>query len=268
MDERRISGGVRLICFNPKYQHKEYWRYLVHVDNLLAPVIISSTEIWYDGLNQLLFAVGSSVYIIHPTTSESAVMPTYISVSSVTCLKVEDLGEANWITSISGCNNPNDEIEDEFLISDNSSSVLRELDVSGKVTKQVIFQDISTSNNVSCIAYCNYMIAMIFHESNEVMLLTNDGKAKQTGTLRPPVSKSNLLPKNVIFTYGTWIVLWISDGVQREWTVVNYAMTGEILKVCDKGVSFDDRNLPVSVDQWDNRGVISFANNSVKMFNV
>ncbi|PIK57143.1 hypothetical protein BSL78_05963 [Apostichopus japonicus] len=65
-DERQSSGGVLLICVDPEDSSKEYWRHLEQIGNHDDPVVMSNIDMYYDGKSHSLFAVGNTVFIVHP----------------------------------------------------------------------------------------------------------------------------------------------------------------------------------------------------------
>lgn len=260
-DERQGSGGLRFICIDPIDPNKEYWRYLVTVIDHLSPAVISGRTLHYDHKNIFVSAVGRTVFQVsfHWTGS------MYDSLESVSPIIIDDLDEGSWITSITGCNTPGNEDENKFVISINNSSILREYHVSGEALRKIDTKDYASS--IIGVAYKGNIFGIISRGSDNVILITADSQVKQIGSLRPPSSSSGcLLPICVIWTGASWLVLFVNNEKEKEWKVVNYKETGQLIKICSKGISCDDMDAPVSVTRFRNTGFVSFADNTIKFF--
>lgn len=262
-DGRQSTGDVLLICIDPKDPSKEYWRHLVTVDDHLSPVFMSYIASFYDGKKHFLFVVGKRVFNVLPHWTGSI----YDSVDSVASLIIDDLEEGSWITSIAKCGKPGHEDYDEFVISVNNSSILRKYHVSGEALKKIDTKDHALS--IISVANKDNIFAIISRGSDNLILITAESTVKQSGSLRPPSFPSGTLrPSSVIWTGAYWLVLFVSDGKEKEWKVVNYAKAGNLIKVCCEGISCSDMNTPVSVTRCKDTGFASFADNTIKIFEI
>ncbi|XP_071853708.1 uncharacterized protein [Apostichopus japonicus] len=259
-DERQTSGGVLLTCINPLDSSKEYWRYLQKIDNHDDPVVMSNIDMYNDNEHHQLFAVGNTVFIVHPHDNGSL----YDSVKSVSSLVIVEVPEGSWITSIA-TDYPNDP-NDEFIISTSCDHSIREYNVSGSALRVIDTRDILRYNGISRVAYCGNLFAIIGRSLDDVIMIRDDGTVKQCGTLRLPSAMSGMLPINIIWTGAHWMVLYISEGVEKEWTVVNYEETGEFVKVCDEGTSSNEMDVPLSVARNRSTGYVTLANAKVRTF--
>ncbi|XP_071853702.1 uncharacterized protein [Apostichopus japonicus] len=257
-DERETNGGVLLTCMDSKECSKEYWRHMEKIHNHDDPVVMSNRDMYYHNEYHSLFAVGNTVFIVHPHRNGSL----YYSVKSVSSLVIDEVPEGAWITSViahkSGlC---------KFLISTSCNHSIREYNVSGSALRVIDTRDFVRSNAISRVAYCRNLFAIIGRGLDDVILIDADGTVKQYGTLRLPSAMSGMLPIYIIWTGSQWLVLYISEGVEKEWKVINYKKTGEFVKVCDEGTSYDEVDVPLCVTRWKNTGYVTFANATVRRF--
>ncbi|XP_071853715.1 uncharacterized protein [Apostichopus japonicus] len=260
-DARQTSGGALLTCVDPKDSSKEFWRHLEKIDNHDDPVVMSNIDMYYDSRNYIIFAVGNNVFIVHPHQNGSL----YDSVESVSSLVIDEVPEGSWITSIATYH-PNDNPKDEFIISTSCDHSIREYSTSGSALRVIDTRDFVRSNAIYRVAYCGNLFAIIGRSLDDVILIDADGTVKQCGTLRLPSAMSGMLPINIIWTGGEWLVLYISEGVEKGWKVVNYKKTGEFVKVCDEGTSYNEMDVPLNVTRWKNTGYVTFANAKVRTF--
>ncbi|XP_071852121.1 uncharacterized protein [Apostichopus japonicus] len=260
-DARQSSGGVLLICFDPKDSSKEYWRHLKKIDNHDDPVVMSNIDMYYDGKRHSLFAVGKAVFIVHPRLNGSL----YDSVESVSSLVIDEVPEGSWISSITA-HHPSNDPNDEFIISTSCDHSIREYNVSGSALRVIDTRDFVRSNAISRVAYCRNLFAIIGRSLDDVILIDSDGTVKHCGTLWLPSAKSAMLPINIIWTGDDWLVLYIREGVEKEWKVVEYAKTGNFVKVCDVGTSSNEVDVPLSVTRYQNTGHVTLANANVREF--
>lgn len=260
-DERQESGGVLLICIDPKDPSKEYWRHLVTVTDHLSPVVMSYVDSFYSKKRHFLFAVGNRVINVLFHWSDSR----HDGVQSVSYLDIDDLDEGSWITSLSPCRKPVGEDKDAFTISVSNNSLLRVYRVSGEVLRKIDTKDYTSS--IIGVAYIDNIVAIISRGSDNVMLITTDSEVKQSVSLREPSSSSrSMLPMCVIWTGATWLVLFVGDRKEKEWRVVSYKRTGTPIKVCCEGTSRSDMDIPVNVTRWQRTGLVTFADNTIKIF--
>ncbi|XP_071853725.1 uncharacterized protein [Apostichopus japonicus] len=260
-DERQTSGGVLLVCIDPKISSKEFWRHLEKIDNQDDPVVMSNINMYNDDGKHTLFAVGNTVFIVHPHWTGSL----YDYVTSVSSLVIDEVPEGSWITSIA-THYPNDDPNDEFIISTSSDHSIREYNVSGSALRVIDTRDCVRSNAISRVAYCGNLFAIIGRSLDDVILIDADGTVKHYGTLKLPLAMSGMLPINIIWTAADWLVLCIGEGVEKEWKIVNYKKTGEFVKVCDEGTSSNDMDVPVSVARFIDTGYVTLANAIVRTF--
>ncbi|XP_071853705.1 uncharacterized protein [Apostichopus japonicus] len=260
-DERQSSVGVLLICIDPKDSSKEYWRHLEKIDNHDDPVVMSNVDMYYDGKLHPYFAVGNTVFIVHPHSNGSL----YDFVKSVSSLVIDEVPEGSWITSIA-THYPINYSNDEFIISTSCDHSIREYTVSGSALRVIDTRDILRSNGISRVACCRNLFAIIGRSLDDVILIDADGTVKQFGTLRFQPALSGMLPINIIWTGVQWLVLYISEEVEKEWKVVEYEETGEFVKVCDEGTSSNEMDVPLSVTRWVNAGYVTLANAKVRTF--
>ncbi|PIK61121.1 hypothetical protein BSL78_01946 [Apostichopus japonicus] len=260
-DERQTSGGVLLICTDPKDSSKEYWRRLQKIDNQDDPVVMSNINMVNDDGKHTLFAVGNTVFIEHHHYNGSL----YDYVKSVSSLVINEVPEGSWITSIA-THYPNDDPNDEFIISTSCDHSIREYNVSGSAIRVIDTRDFVRSKAIYRIAYCGNLFAIIGRSLDDVILIDVDGTVKQCGTLRLPSAMSGMLPINIIWTGSKWLVLYISEGVEKEWKVVHYKKTGEFVKVCDEGTSSNELDVPLCVTRFQSTGYVTLANTKVRSF--
>ncbi|XP_071850468.1 uncharacterized protein [Apostichopus japonicus] len=253
-DERHIHRGVLLSCIDPKDSSKEYWRHLQKIDNHDDPVVMSNRSMFNDARHHIIFAVGKSVFIVHPHWTSSL----YDSVKSVSSLVIDEVPEGSWITSITE-HRPNKDPNNEFIISTSYDHSIREY-VSGSAIREIDTRDLVRSNDIYRVAYCRNLFAIIGRSLDDVILIDSDGTVKQCGTLRLPSAMSGMLPINIIWTGADWLVLYISEGVEKEWKAVNYKKTGEFVKVCDEGISSNEMDVPLNVARNINTGYVTLAN--------
>ncbi|XP_071853246.1 uncharacterized protein [Apostichopus japonicus] len=260
-DARQRSGGVLLICVDPKDSSKEYWRHLENIDNYDDPVVMSNIDMYYDGSSHTLFAVGNTVFIVRPYWNVSL----FDSVESVSYLMIDEVPEGSWITSVTAhC--PNNDPNDEFIISTSCDHSIREYNISESALRVIYTGDFVRSNAISRVAYCRNLFAIIGRGLDGVILIDVDGTVKQYGTLRLPSAMSGMLPINIICTGAKWLVLYISEGVEKEWKVVHYEETGEFVNVCDAGTSSNEMDVPLSVTRFNNTGYVTLVNSKVRTF--
>ncbi|XP_071853701.1 uncharacterized protein [Apostichopus japonicus] len=259
--DRQTSGGILLICIDPENSSKEYWRHLEKNDNHDDPVVMSYTSMYYDARHHVIFAVGNTVYIVHPHWTGFL----YDSVKSVSSLVIDEVPEGSWITSIA-TDYPNNDSNDEFIISTSCDHSIREYNVSGSALRVIDTGDCVRSNAIYRVAYCGNLFAIIGRSLDDVILIDADGKVKQCGTLRLPSAMSGMLPINIIKTGSKWLVLYISEGVAKEWKVVQFKKTGEFVKVCDEGTSSNEMDIPLCISRYTNPGHVTLANAKVRLF--
>ncbi|XP_071853730.1 uncharacterized protein [Apostichopus japonicus] len=260
LDARQMSGGAVLICVDPKDSSKEYWRRLQKIDNHDDPVVMSNVDMYYDGKSHSLFAVGNTAFIAHPHDNGSL----YDFVESVSSLVIDEVPEGSWITSIAA-HNPNDP-NDEFIISTSCDHSIREYNISGSAIREIDTRDFVRSNAIYRVDYCRNLFAIIGRSLDDVILIDADGTVKQCGTLRLPSAMSGMLPIDIIWTGGDWLVVYIGEGVEKKWKVINYKKTGEFVKVCDEGTSSNEMDVPLSVARCQHTGYVTFANATVRTF--
>ncbi|PIK57145.1 hypothetical protein BSL78_05965 [Apostichopus japonicus] len=260
-NERKSSGGVLLICVDPKDSSKEYWRHLEKIDNHDDPVVMSNLAMYYDSGHHPLFAVGNTVFIVHPHRNGSL----YDSVKSVSSMVIDEVPEGSWITSITA-HRPNKNPNNEFIIFTSCDHSIREYNVSGCVLRVIYTRDFVRSNAISRVAYCHNLFAIIGRSLDDVILIDSDDTVKQCVTLRLPSTMSGMLPINIIWTCSRWLALYISKGVEKEWKVVDYGKTGEFVKVCVEGTSSNEMDVPLCVTRCANTGHVTLANTNVRIF--
>ncbi|PIK51069.1 hypothetical protein BSL78_12062 [Apostichopus japonicus] len=258
-NERKTSGGVLLICVDPKDSSKEYWRHLEKIDNHDDPVVMSNLAMYYDSGHHPLFAVGNTVFIVHPHRNDSL----YDSVKSVSSMVIDEVPEGSWITSITA-HRPNKNPNNEFIIFTSCDHSIREYNVSGYVLRVIYTRDFVRSNVypelLTVIIYLLSLVEVLIRQ-----LIDSDDTVKQCVTLRLPSTMSGMLPINIIWTCSRWLVLYISKGVEKEWKVVDYGKTGEFVKVCVEGTSSNEMDVPfvsLDVEHW----TCYFANTNVRTF--
>ncbi|XP_071852123.1 uncharacterized protein [Apostichopus japonicus] len=261
-DARQTSGGVLLICVDPNDSNKEYWRHLEKIDNHDDPVVMSNINMNCDDEKQSLFAVGNTVFIVHHNDNGSL----YDSVKSVSPLVIDEVPEGSWITSITANDTNTKDSNDDFIISTSCDHSIRTYSISGSALRVIDTRDILPCNGISRVVYCRNVFAIIGRSRDDVILIDSDGTVKQCGSLRCPSAMSSMLPINIIWTGGDWLVLHISEGVEREWKVVNYKKTGEFVKVCDEGTSTHEVDVPLSVSRYRKTGYVTLANTNVRIF--
>ncbi|XP_071853697.1 uncharacterized protein [Apostichopus japonicus] len=260
-DARQTNGGVLLISIDHQDSSKEYWRYLQKINNHDDPVVMSNVDMYYDGKLHTLLAVGNTVFIVHPHWNGSL----YDSVKSVSSLVIDEVPEGSWITSITAhC--PNNDPNNEFIISTSCDHSIREYNVSGSAIREIDTRDFVRFNAISRVAYCGTLFAIIGRDFDDVILIDNYGTVKQCGTLRLPSAMSGMLPINIIWTGVQWLVMYISEGVEKQWKVVHYEKTGEFVKVCDEGTTSNEMDVPLCVTRFSNTACVTLANAKVRTF--
>ncbi|XP_071852129.1 uncharacterized protein [Apostichopus japonicus] len=261
LDERQSSGGVLLTCVDPKDSSKEYWRHLEKVDNHDDPVVMSNRSMFDDARHHIIFAVGKSVFIVNPHWNGSL----YDSLESVSSLVIGEVPGGSWITSIAA-HRPNKDPNDEFIISTSCDHSIREYNISGYVLRVIDTRHFVRFNAIFSVAYCHDFFAIIDRGFGDVILIREYGRIRQSGTFRLPSAMSGMLPINIIWTGFTWLVLYISEGVEKEWKVVHYKESGEFVEVCYKGTSSNEMGVPICVTQFQNTGYVTLANTNVRIF--
>ncbi|XP_071852128.1 uncharacterized protein [Apostichopus japonicus] len=260
-NERKTSGGVLLICVDPRDTSTEYWRHLEKIDNHDDPVVMSNLVMYYDSGYHPLFAVGNTVFIVHPHRNGAL----YDSVISVSSLVINEVPEGSWITSVTA-HRLSRSPHDAFIISTSCDHSIREYNVSGSALRVIDTRDFVRSNDIYRVAYYRNLFAIIGRTLDDVILIDADGTFKQCGTLRLPSTMSGMLPINIIWTGAQWLVLYISEGVEKEWKVVHYKETGEFVKVYDEGTSSNETDVPVCATRCGNTGCLTLANTNVRTF--
>lgn len=259
LDARTHCNHVLLVCCDPEVPLKEFWRHPVTVNDHKSPVVMSCVEQNNNGVGHLLFAVGNAVFNVRPHWGPSC----FDFVESISAVVVECVDEGSWINTIA-VYNPSNALSDVFLISVSGSSLLRECHISGEVLRTIEISDWVSS--LKLVAYVNEHFAISGYGRYDIVLVTGDGAVKQKGSIKPPFSCFSLKPVCLIWAGATWMILWVSDGAQKQWKVLRYRQTGELERVCAEGTSCSDINVPVSVTRWKNQGFVTFLDNSFKKF--
>lgn len=264
MYDRRVQDrSVRLICIDPKLSGKEFWRYDVKLDSFYDPVVMSHIPIYYSVLYHLVFAVGKTVFVVHPHWWD-----TYFDyVLSVSNFDITDIAEDSWICSIT-TNWEADENNRRYIyICKQNSSTVTKYSVSGERLKVIDVGDLLVTTGIARFTSSESPVnAIICRGLNNVVLFTEGPPMKRCGSLRQVVA--SMFPVTVVWTGGGWLVFNISGGkTEKIWNVVYYDTDGDLLKVCAEG-KYNDTDFPVNTTQCQYDGYVSFSRHCLQAYDL
>ncbi|XP_071852614.1 uncharacterized protein [Apostichopus japonicus] len=262
-DERHLNGNVLLVFVDLNDTSNERFKHHVKIANRCNPVVMSNIGMYYEGRSHQLFAVGNTVFIVHPQWTGSL----YDSVGSVSSLMIDDLPEGSWITSLTA-HYPGTGSYKEFVISVDSDCILREYNVSGSRTRTIDATQFLPCNKISKVAYFMTFFAIIVQGVNDVIMISTEGAVHALGSLKPKNTVLHMVPINIVWTGVHFLVLYISKGEENKWKVVSYYLDlGTIVdKLGDEGTSDNPKDVAVNVTRCSTHGYVSFANCTTRKF--
>lgn len=260
-DMRIRDGNVLLVCIDPTHPDKEFWRYEVKTCNYFDPVVMSHTPMYYSGLYHFIFAVGRTVYVVHPHWESTF----FDYVLSVTHIDIPEVSENSWISNITA-NQTKDNNCKYFFICSHDSTKVRKYSVFGEMLKIIPLQDLLISSGIIWFTTTSSesAYATICGGSPDIILSTFDSKANQCGSLLQ--ATPFVFPKMVLWTGVGWLVLNMTSGKdEKRWNVAYYCASGDCVKICTDG-NYDDETFPVSVAHCQYEGFVSFSRGNVLSF--
>lgn len=263
-DERRTNGGVRLVCVDPGNSSKLYWEHLEDIEDHVNPVVMSHISMYYERTSHPLFAVDRKIYIVNVHKQGSL----YDSVESITSWVIDAVPIGSWITSVTA-HFPNNDQNDEFVISTSGVFTLREYNVSGLALRVIETREFVRGTAIWKVAYCKNVFAIIGRGNDDVILINTDGTVKQCGSLIPRPREKGMLPINIIWTGDRWIVLYIKNGPSKSWKVIDYLESLDVMlgESCIAGKFSSENDIPVNITRYRYSGCVTFTNSSVRQFN-
>lgn len=262
IDQRVMDGKVLLLCFDITDSTKEYWRYHIETDscNKSKPLVASNTHLWYNDKRLLLLAIGKTVFIVEPYHR----CPINEYVEKVSTQDIDAVLDGSWITSIAA-HNPNNDPYDKFVITSHGSQTVSEYNMSGVLLRAIDVEQVVNSTDITCLAYRHNTFAIACRDQTDVTLVTSElGMLKICGFFKSP--SKDLLPIFVICMGEKWWALFVSNGEQKDWRVLQYDDNGELVMTCDEGRARGGMDLPISLDIWRLDGFVSFANSTLRNF--
>ncbi|KAJ8050833.1 hypothetical protein HOLleu_04182 [Holothuria leucospilota] len=258
-DERKHNGKATFVCVDVGDYSNDFWRRRVDVGNRHCPIALSCLHVVLNGRQHVLFAIGNAVFTFDLLEED----PSNVSLQSVLFMVVNEAENQSWITTIS-THQLTAGNSDHFLISISHSTLIRQY----RFTRELL-RTIETGDWASPIISTSYspdMVAVITRACGDVSLLTTCNNFKQIGFLKPPINSPKLMPVCITWTTTTWLVVFAGRGEIKEWKVVQYAPTGNAIKVCAEATFYSYVGVPVSLTTLGGFGFLSFPDGSVRTF--
>lgn len=262
-DERHLNDCIILTFVNCHDSSTIYWTHRETIENVTDPAVMSEISMAAtDGYTSALFAVGRKVFIAKIGQNKMASS----ELKSVSPILIREVAVGSWITNVA-VHYPDNDPNDEFVISVSNESLIREYNTSGIPLRVINTDEIMHSSAILKVAYCKTKFAVVFKDIDEVIMIDTSVKVKRFSELKLKPAIQNMFPIKAIWTGNRWVVLFVKeDAATTSWKIVDYIETMGVMsdELCDEGSTSSDYDIPVSVTRYRNTGYLTFGDSSVR----